>query len=937
MTPPTSTESAPPDDIEQSFLDYDGVNGRDGQAGVDALEEWYEDKGLTYPPTSDEIDRDAVNYAHCVSFGLGGCDASDPDGTQAVMFREGVSLGRTGTGDADDFDGDAPTTNFHNEIWFDRCPESICGGGYIPPGGHRTSTTTVNNGQACDNGLTVMSQYIDSVNSDDGCRPPNCDFGRDADGWCMPPADADPPVVYVIGPADVDEDGGDAAFRVALSHTTTRPVAVTVATQDGTANAGSDYTQVNRRATVPANRRHVVVSVPVTDDTRHEPDETFSLQISAPSSNAALSATPEADATINDDDVPPLLLNIEGTPSVVEGGSLNFTVRPDQAPATEATVRFRVKDAYYSGHPLYVEEGYWCGQPPTADYARISNDTLTFPVGQTWGESVSIRTCDDNIDEQDKTITVELFDETAAGIGTRTATGTLLDNDAPSPYPTVTDPTFFINSPTVTEGDDLNFTLTFLPIGAVWAGSVTVTLTGTATLAGGGAECSVGIDAHFNRGFTTSQDTYSRGSSRWQGGATTGVPLLTCDDLVTEDIETLTATLSTSRYSSHPWGRIEAAVGNTGTGTIIDDDVPQVTLEGPVSAVEGSPLGFKVKLDSPSISDVVVTVSTVDDPAATHPASAMVPGLDYQPTAGRTVTILAGAVEAAVPIATVSDTIDEYDETLLLRIDDVNSIFPAQIGTAGSAVGTITDDDTEPTITVYNASAVEGDMMSFTLTLSHPSQKGVTVAAATSATGSAAAVSTCGAADGSEDYEIGSATVAFAPMATTAVFTVTVCDDTAVEGNETFLVAVSPAVHASVGTLVVTATIIDNDTAALCSGTCPPPVIQNALLTNTAGGDLTLRISMDFTLPGVVPTRTFTVTATGGTAAAGTHFDLAATTLTFDAATPIHEITIPTYVRYDHGTSPRTFTITIQDTDPNRSHITVTATGTLNPPAIGRQ
>ena len=172
-----------------------------------------------------------------------------------------------------------------------------------------------------------------------------------------------------------------------------------------------------------------------------------------------------------------------------------------------------------------------------------------------------------------------------------------------------------------------------------------------------------------------------------------------------------------------------------------------------------------------------------------------------------------------------------------------------------------------------------------------------------------------------------------------AVFDVTVCDDSAVETNERFLVSLSSPVNAALGVPPRgTGVIIDNDIVAPCSGTCPLPVIQNpALLTNTAGGNLTLRISVDVTSAGVEPVREFTVTATGGSAVAGTHFGLAAQTLTFDAANPIHEITIPTYARYDHGTSPRTFMITIQDTDPSRTHITVTLTGTLNPPAIGRQ
>ena len=39
------------------------------------------------------VDRDAVNYGHCVSFGLSGCDINDPDATYNVMEGEGISHG----------------------------------------------------------------------------------------------------------------------------------------------------------------------------------------------------------------------------------------------------------------------------------------------------------------------------------------------------------------------------------------------------------------------------------------------------------------------------------------------------------------------------------------------------------------------------------------------------------------------------------------------------------------------------------------------------------------------------------------------------------------------------------------------------------------------------------------------------------------------------
>ena len=246
-----------------------------------------------------------MNYAQCVSFGLSGCSITSPETTQQVMHREGVSYGVTGTGDYDDFEGDEPTTNFHNDIWFDRCPTSICGDGYIPPGGHTTSTTyTNNNGPTCNAGLTVISQYIDSANADDGCRPQQCDFGRDADGWCLPPADSDPPIIYVVAQT-VREGDGTAQVSVVLSHAGTAAATVDVTSSDSTATAGSDYTAVtSQTVTIASGSREASVAVTILDDDAYEDDETFTMTLSNAGGGAELGSSTSTDITITDDDVP---------------------------------------------------------------------------------------------------------------------------------------------------------------------------------------------------------------------------------------------------------------------------------------------------------------------------------------------------------------------------------------------------------------------------------------------------------------------------------------------------------------------------------------------------------------------------------------------------------------------------------------------------------
>ena len=119
---------------------------------------------------------------------------------------------------------------------------------------------------------------------------------------------------------------------------------------------------------------------------------------------------------------------------------------------------------------------------------------------------------------------------------------------------------------------------------------------------------------------------------------------------------------------------------------------------------------------------------------------------------------------------------------------------------------------------------------------------------------------------------------------------------------------------------------------------CPDPAVDGALLVNTAGNPIMLSFSVDVTSGHVEPTRTFTITAVDGTAVNGTHYTMTTpVTATFDSATQTYTVSIPTIARQDHGVHPREFTVAVTDAHPLRGHVSVTATATINPPAIERQ
>jgi hypothetical protein len=92
-----------------------------------------------------------------------------------------------------------------------------------------------------------------------------------------------------------------ATFTITRSETS-YPATVDYATADGTATAGSDYVTTSGTATFAPSATTVTVSVPVKGDTQIEPDETFSLTLSAPAAPYVISRA-QGTATILNDDV----------------------------------------------------------------------------------------------------------------------------------------------------------------------------------------------------------------------------------------------------------------------------------------------------------------------------------------------------------------------------------------------------------------------------------------------------------------------------------------------------------------------------------------------------------------------------------------------------------------------------------------------------------
>ena len=126
-------------------------------------------------------------------------------------------------------------------------------------------------------------------------------------------------------------------------------VTVDYATRDGSARAGSDYTETS--GTLRFNSREIerTVSVPITDDAHEDDGETFTLRLSNPEGAGLRSGEREATGTIrnSDPEATPLTASFEDVPSEHDGESA-FTFRRGASAGS--------CDLHEGGEPAAVEQ-----------------------------------------------------------------------------------------------------------------------------------------------------------------------------------------------------------------------------------------------------------------------------------------------------------------------------------------------------------------------------------------------------------------------------------------------------------------------------------------------------------------------------------------------------------------------------------------------------
>ena len=187
---------------------------------------------------------------------------------------------------------------------------------------------------------------------------------------------------------DVNEADGTATVTVTLSHAVDADVTVDYATADGTALAGSDYTDTHGTLTFIGNLNHggtgetsKTIQIPITQDTGAEDPETLTLTLSnaLPGASSILGAPATATVTIADDD----------PAGMIDFKSLHYDVNETDGQAIVTVQRLggvggAVSVDYQTSDGSATAGADYAARSGTLNWAAGDSADKTFTVPVTW-------------------------------------------------------------------------------------------------------------------------------------------------------------------------------------------------------------------------------------------------------------------------------------------------------------------------------------------------------------------------------------------------------------------------------------------------------------------------------------------------------------------------------------------------------------------------
>jgi Ca2+-binding RTX toxin-like protein len=598
--------------------------------------------------------------------------------------------------------------------------------------------------------------------------------------------DNDIPPILSVGDVTALEGDGDrdgvAIFTLSLNAPSGRTITVEYQFTNGSAIAPLDYV-APPPGTLTFQPGEVVtfLTVPLIDDRLNEDNETFQLELSNPT-HVTLERL-GATGTILDNDAPPVI-QIQDAIAPEQAGQIIFTLNLSAPSGRDITVNYRTEDGTALG---------------STHYTPILATPLTFVAGET-RQLVTVTIADDDLDNDDRRFQLRLNGPTHASLERTAALGTIQDDDLP--------PTYRISDLTVLENSG--------------AAVFTVSLDRP-------SDREITLDYRTENGTATAGEDYiavANGRLTFAPGTTTQLITiaLVADDR-DEDDETVEVLLGNA---THAIPGITRAIA-----TIQDDDLPSSLSATGLSVAENAGQALlTLRLDRPSGRLITVNYTTI--------AGSATAGNDYLPITG-TLTFTPGQTQQILTVPLVNDATFELDETFQLALSDISG---ATLATPTVTV-TILNDDPQPTITILNASVLEGDegltLVPVTVRLSNPSAQLISLTYET----------TDDTAQQDRDYQAASGNLIFNPGETEQILTLTVIGDRAYETNERFNVLLRDPVNATLGSDRASITLLNDD--ALPEITLEDITvlegdssIQNAVFTVQVNGSTNLPIQFDY-------------------------------------------------------------------------------------------
>ncbi len=683
---------------------------------------------------------------------------------------------------------------------------------------------------------------------------------------------------FTIGVATVSEGNlgmTDLVFTVTKTGSTELNATAEFDTANGTTNpasggatcgAGVDYeTQAGTLNFAPTDASKTI-TVKVCGDAVFELDETFLVNLS--NATAATIADGQGLGTISNDDAAPTLSISDVILGEGDSGATDFTFSVTKTGETEvaATVEFATAD----GTTLPATGGVSCG--PGVDYESQSG-SLSFAPAE-GGGTVTVKVCGEAVFERDQTFFVNLSNPSAATIADDQGLGTISNDDSA--------PVLNIGNVSAAEGNggttDFSFSVTKSGQTEVDASVDFATALGATNPATAGGACAAGVDYESKTGTLTIAAATAGGS----------IVLKVCGDSVFEFDQTFQVNLTNPT---------DATLGDgSAVGVISNDDAAPTLSIGDVTQAEGDSgtTDFTLVVTKSGDTEVNATVDFATSNGTTNPATGGATcgaGVDYETQTG-TLTFLPLDGSESITVKVCGEAVFELDQTFFVNLSNPSS---ATI-TDGQGLGTITNDDAAPMLSINDVSLAEGNSgvtnFIFTVTKAGATEVNATVDFATAdgttnpATGGAA----CGV---GVDYETQTGSLNFAPADGSMIVTVKVCGEAVFELNQTFFVNLTNPASASITDDQGLGTITNDDAAPTLSIANVTLAEVNAGTTDfaftvTKTGATEVNATVDFaTAAGVVSAAT-----AGALCGPGTDYETLSGTLTFMPADATQPVTI---------------------------------------------